>query len=119
MIPKGLETPVEKVSSIGSSPEATIKPVKPENSPVTPTPEFIETQQSTKGTSSAKDQNDSKAAPAPTKTITASKEKVVDKSKGRPALHSLQNSHDKLTTIADSEEEEFIEKVETVHEPNI
>jgi hypothetical protein len=54
-------------------------------------------------------------APLLTKTVDV-KPNVVDKSKGTTKLHHISNTHDKLTNLADTEEEEFITKVETAHE---
>jgi hypothetical protein len=40
---------------------------------------------------------------------------VVDKSNELTKTHHLQNSHDKLTALADTDEEKFIEEVEAAH----
>jgi hypothetical protein len=41
---------------------------------------------------------------------------IVDKSAELTKIHHISQSHDKLTNRADTEEEEFIEKVESIHD---
>ncbi|OGC70334.1 hypothetical protein A2415_05160 [candidate division WWE3 bacterium RIFOXYC1_FULL_39_7] len=54
-------------------------------------------------------------APATTVHKSQPKPNIQDKTAEVAPLHHVQNVHDKLTSIADTEEEEFISEVETAH----
>lgn len=56
-----------------------------------------------------------KSTPKTTASQKMQSPEIVDKSQGRDQLHPIQTT-DKLTSLADQEEEEFIEGVETAHE---
>lgn len=115
----GPETGNEVISSISSFNEAgSLKETQPTvetetsiNYEKEPTYEKQQPQEAPQ----SKDAQTPPTAPLLTKTQIA-KTNVVNKVQGKPNLHHITNSHDKLTNIADTEEEEFIEKVETVHE---
>ncbi len=55
-------------------------------------------------------------APQVKQSIPQDKPNIVDKTKDIAPLHHIPQTHDKLTSIADKEEEEFIKEVETAHE---
>lgn len=97
ILPSGIETTPQ---AEGSPATKTEKPATPELQPIpSPAP-----------------QPQKKPAVDDTTTIaTQPKTAVVDKSKEKVKLHHIKETTDKLTTIADEEEEEFIENVEAAH----
>ena len=90
--------------------------------PETVAPEKTAEQQKTPETAPAETPStteDPQKAPTAEPATTASqppKTQVVDKTKEKQKLKTL-NTQDTLTTLADKEEEEFIQKVEAAHEP--
>lgn len=94
--------PVEKISGLGAEKKETEKAPETFKSPeTTPTPQSVST--------SGKD--DTNQAPAQSNGDTH----IVDKTKEKTKIHHLEHPQDKLTSIADAEEEDFIEEVEAAH----
>jgi hypothetical protein len=98
-------------------PEVTINALKPSEvekeqvesiSPI----EVVPTTSSSSNTT----QDDTARPTTQTATSGTKKPNIVDKTQEKHTHHPLQNSPDSLTTLADLEEEDFIEKVEAAHE---
>jgi len=94
--------PVEKISGLGAEKKEAVKAPEISKSPETaPAPQPVST--------SGKD--DTNQAPAQSNGGMH----IIDKTKEKTKIHHLEHPLDKLTSIADTEEEDFIEEVEAAH----
>lgn len=79
-------------------------------------PEILKPSEVKKQTAPVKPTGEQSNKPNQTVTQISTEKHVVDKLREKTKLHPVAPNADKLTTIADKEEEDFIDEVELAHE---